>query len=205
MPVSSACAACNAHAADRDPLTELTRTAVSSQKDRESLRVYQCMQLDHAEARARILMHRFGLVDWTFRFDQAKCRFGCCSFRTREITLSAPLVLLNAPAEVDDTIRHEIAHALVGPGEGHGPRWRAQAKACGARPVRCYGAWVNQPAPRWLARCPHCDRVWARFRRKRVACGRCCARHSSGRFDARFLLAWRPASTVSSIADPPEA
>jgi len=53
--------------------------------------------------------------NWSFRFDKANRRMGCCKKRQKLITLSAKIVLLNYeknPAEIDDCIRHELAHAL---------------------------------------------------------------------------------------------
>jgi len=60
------------------------------------------------------LMQQHGLVGWTFKFDHARRRFGCCNFTRRTISLSRPLTFLNDDAEVRDTILHEIAHALAG-------------------------------------------------------------------------------------------
>ena len=39
--------------------------------------------------------------------------------------------------QVTDTILHEIAHALAGPGAGHGPAWKATASRLGATPKSC--------------------------------------------------------------------
>ena len=96
------------------------------------------MRLIEAENLALTLMddHRIGLT-WSFGFDNAKNRCGQCQHHRRRITLSRHYVRLNDEAEVRDTILHEIAHALVGPGAGHGARWQAQAIRIGATPQRC--------------------------------------------------------------------
>jgi predicted SprT family Zn-dependent metalloprotease len=44
---------------------------------------------------------------------------------------------LNDRAQVEDTLLHEIAHALT-PGDGHGLRWKATCRSIGAKPLRCY-------------------------------------------------------------------
>ena len=49
---------------------------------------------------------------WTFGFDRARRRLGVCRPRDKRITLSAHLSRTLPPAEVEDTVRHEIAHAL---------------------------------------------------------------------------------------------
>jgi predicted SprT family Zn-dependent metalloprotease len=93
------------------------------------------------------LMRQHGLLaaGWTFKFDHARRRFGSCRPRSRAITLSRPLTLLNGDDQVRDTILHEIAHALT-PGDGHGPQWKAKCREIGARPQRCYtDADVSSP------------------------------------------------------------
>ncbi|HZZ43842.1 MAG TPA: SprT-like domain-containing protein [Tepidisphaeraceae bacterium] len=83
------------------------------------------------------LMREHGLAGWGFRFDRARRRFGSCRWTERVITLSRPLVILNSPEQVRDTILHEIAHALA-PGDGHGAAWRQKCREVGAMPRRCY-------------------------------------------------------------------
>src|ERR1700760_1168305 len=96
-------------------------------------------------------MHQHGLVGWTFRFDNARRRFGSCRYGSKLITLSRPLVYLNDVEQVRDTILHEIAHALA-PGDKHGPRWRAACVKVGAIPKRCYTDDAVRSPPRAAAR-----------------------------------------------------
>ena len=72
-----------------------------------------------------------------------------CRYGTRTIELSVFLVDRNGPEEVRDTILHEIAHALVGPGHGHDAVWKRQCIEIGARPVRCGDA--DMPDGKWQA------------------------------------------------------
>ena len=83
----------------------------------------------------------------------------------------------NEDEEVYDTLLHEIAHALAGPGAGHGPVWKAICIKIGAKPHRCYGEQVNMPQGRYQATCGGCQRVHHKHRRPRgkyfcKACGR---------------------------------
>jgi hypothetical protein len=43
------------------------------------------------------------------------------------------------------TVRHEAAHALVGPGHGHSVVWKRQARALGVNPAAC-NAVAEMPA-----------------------------------------------------------
>lgn len=151
------------------------------------------MRLDEAERLARRLMAKHGLVEWSFAFDRAKRRFGCCHHTTKTLSLSRHLTLLNGEEAVRDTILHEIAHALT-PGAHHGPAWRAKCRELGAKPERCYEAGeVRQPAARYQLVCPGCEARYPRHRRTRgvFVCRVCYARHRQGEPTRPFRLVWQ--------------
>jgi predicted SprT family Zn-dependent metalloprotease len=99
--------------------------------------------------------------------------------------------------EVDQTLRHELAHLLAHHRAGrrrispHGPEWR---KACADLGMpdekRCH----NLPLPRreiarrHVYRCPQCRVEIRRVRpmRRPSACLSCCRKHAGGRYDERF-------------------
>lgn len=128
------------------------------------------MNLSDAQDLAIDLMHQHGLREpenfgstgshpfWIFRWIRSKNVFGRCSYGpVFAISLSCALVSLNPEADVRDTILHEIAHALVGPGHNHDIMWRIKAAEIGARPERCYQrSAITTPPSRWLGRCPGC-------------------------------------------------
>jgi predicted SprT family Zn-dependent metalloprotease len=113
------------------------------------------------------LLARHGLHDWSFAFNRRKRTMGLCLYARRTIELSVHLVDRNGPEEVRDTILHEIAHALVGPGHGHDAVWRRKCLEVGARPERCSEA--DMPPGRWRARCGGCGTHFHRYRRPREA------------------------------------
>lgn len=144
------------------------------------------MDLRAALALADSLLAEHGLHDWTATLDRAKTRAGACRFASRQVSLSGPLTRLHSEREVRDTILHEIAHALVGPGHQHDAVWRATAMRIGCSGERC----VSPDAPRvqgdWVGTCPAGHQ---RHRHRRPQRPQSCARcHPT--FDARHLLTW---------------
>jgi predicted SprT family Zn-dependent metalloprotease len=92
---------------------------------------------------------------WSFDFDHARARVGCCHYADRRITLSRHLVPQLTAADVDQAVLHEIAHALAGPQVGHGPRWRTLAAGLGYTGRRTMAVPETRQEARWLACCPH--------------------------------------------------
>lgn len=115
-------------------------------------------------------MAQHGLHGWAFRFNRCKQTMGLCVFGCKSIELSIYFVERDNPAEeIRDTILHEIAHALVGPGHGHDKVWKRKCIEVGARPQRCGDA--DMPEGRWRARCGGCGKHFHRHRRPKP--GRC--------------------------------
>ena len=127
-------------------------------------------------------LHEYGLHDWKFAFDKARRRLGCCRYNCKTISLSLNL-LQHSWREIEDTLLHEIAHALVGPKEGHGSRWKQKAIEIGCNGDRLSRLALTDPTTR-VIRCNHCDysRSFKRFRLPRwITRSRACPRCPVGR------------------------
>jgi hypothetical protein len=75
-----------------------------------------------------------GLSDWSIRFNQSDNPnyFALCSYRDKCIILNAHYVDQNPAVEVENTLNHEVAHALTESEKDiHGPLWAAKAKELG--------------------------------------------------------------------------
>jgi predicted SprT family Zn-dependent metalloprotease len=152
------------------------------------------MILKDAEILANQLIqeHSLDKQGWIFQFDRAVRRFGVCRHRSRIIGLSKSLTELNDEARVRNTLLHEIAHALVGPGHGHDIIWKLKAREIGCDGERCYdNKVVETPKAKYEAQCNGCGKVYGRHKMtKRVgntSCGNC----SGGRYKPDFRLVYK--------------
>ena len=157
----------------------------------------------HLESKARELLRANGAariakdvhVEWSPRL---KSCAGRADYRAKLISLN-PRLRGHGAAEIDRTLRHELAHLLAQFRAGrrrilpHGHEWRAACHDLGiSDEKRCH----NLPFPirerirRFLYKCPNCRCDFARVRRIRraIACLACCRAHNGGAFDPRFRL-----------------
>jgi SprT protein len=134
-------------------------------------------------------------IEWNSRLKTAA---GRADYREKLILLNPRLI--EHPAEIDRTLRHELAHILAQFREKsrrrispHGPEWQQACRDLGiADEKRCHTLPfpAQSYAPRFIYRCPNCRRDFARVRKikRTVACLACCRAHNRGEFDVRFRL-----------------
>jgi hypothetical protein len=132
------------------------------------------MDLEYARGMARRLLARHGLDGWGVTFTWRGLRLAECDEAGLVIVLSRPYVRAAQAPSVEDSVLHEIAHALVGCRHGHDELWREKCREIGARPdaeasfvehlpftSRCecghvYG-WETRPARGFNYFCAGCD------------------------------------------------
>ena len=137
-----------------------------------------------------IRKHKLDVKGWTFVYDNARRRFGCCKYRPKVITLSKYLTHLNDEKEVRNTILHEIAHALT-PGHHHDWVWKAKAKEIGCTGDRCYSSKsVTTPESRYIAICSGCGHTHKKHRltRSSSSCGYCSGSGYNPTYKLEFKL-----------------
>ncbi len=122
------------------------------------------MDIAFCKKLTRELMDDHGLHDWKLQFRNLKRLCGYCRYGTKTIALSKFFVENNDIAAVYDLVKHEIAHALVGPGHRHNHVWKAKARELGCRPVRCAKNAI-MPAGKYQAVCPTCKKQFHMHRR----------------------------------------
>ena len=147
------------------------------------------LQAIAARASAWLVAHQ--LEGWSFQFDHATRRAGCCHYQTQVISLAHAYARTAPDAEIDDTLLHEIAHALVGKAHGHDQLWRATAVALGCSGHRCHD--VQFTPPRYMVTCVNACWVTTAERRQRGAVCRTC--HGSVRYATYTEHRWQQATT----------
>jgi len=134
-------------------------------------------------------------VEWNARLFSAA---GRADSRRNLVSLN-PRLHDHDAAEIDRTLRHELAHLLaqfrsksrrVPP---HGREWKKACRDLGiADEARCHTLPfpVRQRTRRYLYRCERCGKEFPRVRRikRTVACLDCCRKFNGGQFDPKSRL-----------------
>lgn len=80
------------------------------------------------------------LLTWKLDLGYGKSRLGVCTPKKKTIRISKYLIIHESQEQINDTLLHEIAHALEWERHkthGHGRRWQLIAIEVGAKPNRC--------------------------------------------------------------------
>ena len=139
------------------------------------------MLLEDAEILALLHMEEYDLLDglWHFEFEECKSSLGRCHYMEEKITLSKWYAELNKEKEIEDTILHEIAHALAWINDkcrGHGKIWKRWAKKVGANPQACSKSNLAHPQNHYKYAQECCGVIYKRHRiskRRSYYCPNC--------------------------------
>ena len=128
-------------------------------------------------------MEDHGLIGkhWCFEFEHCKRSLGRCHYDSKKITLSKWYVELNEEEDVEDTILHEIAHALTfltygREGKGHGVLWKRMCRKIGAKPNTTHQGVIEYPKNHYKYSSTCCGHTWGKHRMskgRRYICPKC--------------------------------
>lgn len=138
-------------------------------------------QMANLQFLALDLMTYHGLIQqgWKFSWSKRKRVAGLCSYNTRTLEFSTVISLAGSQEDFKDTVLHEIAHALVGSGEGHGPIWKAKAISIGCSGSRTSDVTLPIEHSNWSGVCALGHRVGVSRKPKYIdmensyTCGKC--------------------------------
>ena len=121
---------------------------------------------------ARSEMDKYGLCNWKLELDYAKVRAGACHFTEKKISFSRHFLNNADQLDINDTILHEIAHALVGPKHGHDRVWKNMAKKIGCSAKRCHTLEFSEY--KWIRFCTnYCWEQKVHRRKLNLICKKC--------------------------------
>jgi len=136
-------------------------------------------------------------LGWSFEYNSRKRAAGLCNYRNKTIYLSKYLVTQNLSKglEFENTLRHELAHALDGAMGGrnhHNNVWKAIARQVLCTAERCYKSEdISDTQSKYTLVCENgCGKKSASHKKKKriSACGKCCNEHNSGRYTEKYAL-----------------
>src|ERR1700694_2003259 len=134
-------------------------------------------------------------VEWNARLFSAA---GRADYRRKLVSLN-PRLREHDAAEIDRTLRHELAHLLAQSRAGrrrvapHGAEWRKACRDLGIGDESRTHALpfpIQRRSRRFLYACPRCGKKFPRVRRlqRAVACLACCRKFNRGNFDSSAQL-----------------
>ncbi len=188
-------------------LTARLRTAIQPQSPAPVI-VPAKNDASELEETARSMLRTLGCADLAARVrvrwnPRMRSTAGTAHSAKSLITLN-PRLREFGDAEIDRTLRHELAHLLAHHRAGrrrispHGREWQQACRDLGLTDEkRCHDLPLprRQMNARHFYRCPHCASVLRRIRplRGKSACLACCRQHSGGRYAERFRFVKIPA------------
>lgn len=116
---------------------------------------------------ARKMMDKHGLHDWDIKINGRLSRaLGRTFFTSKRIELNKDFVFRNYKWQIEGVIKHEMAHALVGPKHNHNSIFREKCIAL-KTPPEFHGAIslakIKKAPPkpmRFTANCPTCGHTY---------------------------------------------
>ena len=136
------------------------------------------------------------LAGWKFEFNTRKGAAGLCAYKKKTIYISKWLLEQNLEKaeEFENTLRHELAHAIdfeMREKSDHGRVWKAVAREVLCSAERCFkGIDTSKATSKYTLTCPVCDKKNAghKKRKKKTACGDCCRTYNFGRYSEKYVL-----------------
>lgn len=142
---------------------------------------------------------------WKWDYHHRKRALGTCTYSRGmgfgKVLISKKLVEINLhkyAGEFEDTIRHEIAHAIdymIRDRSCHDSRWKNLAVQVGASPTRtAVDKQFERPEFKWTGYCPNGhkhNRHKLTRNAKRASCKRCCDDLNGGRFSSEYIITWK--------------
>lgn len=143
---------------------------------------------------AKSVLQQNGLNDWSLSVNsRAKSRHAQCNYTDKIIEFSRKTLTEEYPTrDFLNTVYHEVAHAIVGPGHGHDRVWREKHISLGGNGMTRSTINLNKNSDyKYVGICPR-NSEHKRYKHRRsakmfgISCGQC----SPGKFDPELKFKW---------------
>lgn len=122
--------------------------------------------------RARDLLDDHGFKHWRIEFSETKEMVAYCDYKNQRLVFSRCYVG-NPTTRWENVITHEVAHAIVGPGYGHGITWQRTHRFLGGDGERCQKGTTLAPEHfKWRVECSVDGSLLGRVHRRGKALAR---------------------------------
>ena len=146
---------------------------------------------------------------WRFVWGTAKKRFGCCKYDERVIEVSRPLLKIAKAGVTENTLRHEVAHAIAGYLSAHGTAWKQACKLTGAIPKACASISDiadDETSPLVYACCGCGETYGPRHktppRNGEIFRTQCCGGYKGVVVPRRHIAAWQAGDAIGALPKP---
>ena len=129
-------------------------------------------KLAEATARAEALLRKHGLNDWSVQIFGKRSVLGEAWHKQKTIKISKFFVYVANAEQFEGIVLHEVAHALLGPGFGHGEEFVATCTRI-SRNNRYATESSSFKIHRYRFTCPRCEFVGTSNANRDMACARC--------------------------------
>lgn len=129
-------------------------------------------KIEMAKSVAEKLLAKHGLEDWSIKTNKKRAVLAETWHNTKLISISKYFIRVAEKEEFEGVFLHEIAHALLGPGYGHGREFVDKCKSISSSAdYASYG--VSIPIRKYLLSCPECGQTGSNNRAEDRYCARC--------------------------------
>lgn len=136
----------------------------------------------------------YNLYGWAIEFRKYGLTLASCDYNTQTIRFNDYYVEYSPELNVLKTLKHELAHALVGPGHGHDEVWKTMAEKLGSSPRATSDEDAVIRPGKYRASCPNCGRVYDKYRLPKYVRGYYCPRCGKEAGQLRFSRQVKAAS-----------
>jgi len=133
-------------------------------------------------------------LGWSMGFNDNKSSLGKCFTSRKRIEISKGLLIKNfdKASKFEDTIRHEIAHAIdteIRGRSSHDYIWKLICLSVGAEPTRVNKIRLVKPQGKYTATCNGCGAISQAYRKPKItrSCGSC----SKGSFNVKYVMYYK--------------